>query len=400
MERSERTGMIVSGGAHLGAILWLILGGIFFSHDLPPPVQTSEVTLMSSAEFAALQAAAPTAATEAPPQPSLPEPAEATPPPPKPEPKPEPQPEPEPEPQPEPDPAPDVTEITPPETVVEDTPPTPPAPPTEIPAETQLSEIQPDPKAAPRVAPDPTEAPAENIDTAPEAVAETSPEPAEEAVPEEPVEAAAPPEAGEVLETEANKDQTELASAAPASSVRPRTKPEKPAPAPEPEPAGEPAPEPEPAPTETAAAEAPEPEAPAQDAVADALAEALAGEASEEPAPGTGTAPSGPPMTGGEKDALVIAVKQCWNVGALSTDALRTVVTVGVTMEQSGKPVTGSIRMIGFEGGTEASAQQAYEAGRRAIIRCGQNGFPLPAEKYEQWQEVEIVFNPEKMRMK
>jgi hypothetical protein len=56
--------------------------------------------------------------------------------------------------------------------------------------------------------------------------------------------------------------------------------------------------------------------------------------------------------------------------------------------------------MIGFEGGSEASARLAYEAGRRAIIRCGQNGYPLPAEKYDQWKEVEITFDPEKMRMK
>jgi hypothetical protein len=134
--------------------------------------------------------------------------------------------------------------------------------------------------------------------------------------------------------------------------------------------------------------------------VADALAEALSGEASDEPAPGTGTAPSGPPLTGGEKDALVIAVKACWNVGALSTDALKTIVTVGVSMDQGGMPIQNSIRMIGYEGGDEAAARQAYEAGRRAIIRCAKNGYPLPPEKYSQWQEVEIVFNPEKMRMK
>ncbi|MGB2892293.1 MAG: energy transducer TonB, partial [Albidovulum sp.] len=118
------------------------------------------------------------------------------------------------------------------------------------------------------------------------------------------------------------------------------------------------------------------------------------------PAPGTGTAASGPPLTGGEKDALVVAVKACWNVGALSTDALNTIVTVGVSMDQSGMPISNSIRMIGYEGGDEAAARQAYEAGRRAIIRCAKNGYPLPVEKYAQWQEIEIVFNPEKMRMK
>ncbi|MGB7261688.1 MAG: hypothetical protein WBC68_06420, partial [Albidovulum sp.] len=188
------------------------------------------------------------------------------------------------------------------------------------------------------------------------------------------------------VKTEENKDVTETASAAPTTSPRPKARPEKP----------------EPAPVETSATEVtpatPEPQP--EDAVAQALAEALAGEASDTPAPGTGTAPTGPPMTGGEKDALVIAVKQCWNVGALSTEALRTVVTIGVSMDPSGLPINSSIRMIGAEGGNDVAANQAYEAGRRAIIRCAKNGYPLPAEKYEQWREVEIVFNPEKMRMK
>lgn len=395
MERSQRIGLIVSGGAHLGAILWLLVGGIFFSHELPPPVATAEVTLMSEAEFSALQARAPTAATEAPPQPSVPEPpqAEEVPPAPEAETPPETAVPDAPEPEPEPDAAPDLTEITPPATVVEDTPPTPPAPPVEEPSAEPEPVVapKPQPKPADIVAPDPVEAPEPLPDTAPEAVAETTPDPAAEPLPEEPETAAAPQETGDVLKTEENEDQEKVASAAPSASPRPASRPAKPAPAPaEPEPAPEPA---------QAAAET-EPEAPAEDAVADALAEALSGEASEEPAPGTGTAPSGPPLTGGEKDALVIAVKACWNVGALSTDALATTVTVGVSMDQGGMPIQNSIRMIGYEGGDEAAARQAYEAGRRAIIRCARNGYPLPPEKYSQWQEVEIVFNPEKMRMK
>ena len=103
-------------------------------------------------------------------------------------------------------------------------------------------------------------------------------------------------------------------------------------------------------------------------------------------------------MTDGEKDALRVAVQQCWNVGSLSTDALQTTVIVQVSMSQDGRPDTGSIRMVGFEGGSEAAAQQAYEAARRAIIRCGANGFALPVEKYDQWRDIEMVFNPERMR--
>jgi outer membrane biosynthesis protein TonB len=102
MERSERIGMMVSGGAHAGAILWLLIGGVFFSHDMPPPVATAEVSLMSQSEFDAMVAAAPKATTEAPPQPSLPEPAATEPTPPSAEPAPEPAPQPEPEPQHEP----------------------------------------------------------------------------------------------------------------------------------------------------------------------------------------------------------------------------------------------------------------------------------------------------------
>ena len=390
MERSERIGMIVSGGAHAGAILWLLLGGIFFAHDMPPPVTTAEVSLMSQAEFDALQAAAPRAATEAPPQPSLPEPPASEPQPPAPEPQTPTPPAPTPEPQPEPDASPDVTELNPPQAEVEDTPPTPPTPPSEPSATSDVVTPAPQPRPADIVAPDPTEAPDRPSDLAPDTVVDTTPDPQAEPKPEPVTEAAAPKETGDVLKTEENKDK--VASAAPQASVRPKSRPAKPKPAEAPPAQAKPA--------ATGAAAAPVPKDPPKDAVADALAEALAGEQADTPAPGTGTAPSGPPMTGGEKDALVIAVKQCWNVGALSTDALNTVVTIGVTMEPSGKPISGSIRMVGYEGGSAASARLAYEAGRRAILRCARDGYPLPPEKYEQWKEVEITFDPDRMRMK
>ncbi len=391
MKRSERTGFIVSGAGHLGLFLWAILGGIFFNHDMPPAVATTEVSLMSSAEFAALQAAAPKAAVESPPQPSLPEAGSETPPAPVDETPPDAATPTPPEAQPVPDAAPEVTELTPPAAEVTDTPPTPTTTPVAEPSATVTPDTspRPKPKPAPRVAPTPSEAPAPDAQVADTAVAETTPAPSEEAVPTpvEPTDATAPPETGDVIQTEDNANDVP-ASAAPLTSGRPKPRPEKkPAPA---EPAAAPAE------TQTASAN----DAPTEDAVADALAEALSGEASNEPAPGTGTAPSGPPLTGGEKDGMIVAVKQCWNVGSLSTDALRTVVTVGVSMGENGMPDAGSIHMIGFEGGDEASAQQAYEAGRRAILRCAKDGYDLPVEKYGQWREIEIVFNPEKMRLR
>ena len=391
VDQAERTGLIFSGAGHGVLILWALIGGLFNFDDDQAAITSTEVSLISSAEFAAMQAAAPTAVTEAPEEIALPE---AQPEVAEPEPVEEAEPEvaepaPEPEPVAEPDTAPDVSEITPPETVVEDTPPEEiTAPPADMEFAAATPVLNTRPKAAPRVAPAPSEAPEPDAEVSEAAQAEVSEQPTETPVEEPAQEEAAPEESGQVLETEENQEQTDVASsAAPATSARPKSRPEKP--------------------VETAAAEPVETatetatETPTEDAVAGALAEALAGgEVAEEATAGTGAAPDGPPLTTGEKDALVVAVKQCWNVGALSTDALRTVVTVGVTMGQDGKPDGGSIRMIGYEGGDDASARQAYEAGRRAIMRCGAKGFPLPPEKYDQWREVEIVFNPEKMRMK
>ncbi|MFN7596474.1 MAG: hypothetical protein ACK5PT_06940, partial [Cereibacter sp.] len=198
---------------------------------------------------------------------------------------------------------------------------------------------------------------------------------------------AAPEAATTQIITEAVETE-DKPSLAPASSARPRTKP--------------------PARTaETPKAEAPAAEAvaeaapvPEDDSIADAVAAALS-EAEAAPAGTDGTVENaGPPMTDGEKDALRVAVQACWNVGSLSSDALMTTVTLGVTVARNGIPDVASIRMIGFEGGTEASARQAYEAARRAVIRCGAKGFQLPPDKYAQWRNIEMEFNPERMRIK
>ena len=160
-----------------------------------------------------------------------------------------------------------------------------------------------------------------------------------------------------------------------------------------------------------ASAEEPAPEE-TSDPAADAIAAAVAAAASEEPAAdapaestdtgatGQSNAPSGPPMTGAETDAMRVAVQACWNVGALSMEALRTTVIVGLSVKPDGKPDSASIRMVSSSGGGDAAAGQAFEAARRAIIRCGSKGFPLPPEKYETWKELELVFDPNGMRMR
>ena len=95
---------------------------------------------------------------------------------------------------------------------------------------------------------------------------------------------------------------------------------------------------------------------------------------------------------------LAWEVQRCWNVGALSPDALKVTVKVLVTMNADGTP--GEVSMSGFRGGDETAARQAYEAARRAILICGAKGYPLPTEKYGQWREIEMTFDPAKMRIR
>ena len=408
IDRADKIGTGISAALHLGLIAWIALSGALFRNDPSEPVQMTEVAVMSESDFQAMMASAPKASDnpvtpEAPAEASVDSPAtpaeetpvEVTPPAESPA-----------EPTPTPEAKPDLSEVSPPVAEVQDSAPTLPSPPVEVPSEQLTPDVSPRPLAKPatRVAPTPTEAPAPDAQVSETAVAETKPEETPEPAPvvEPPKEAAAPPEASTELLTEANKDQ-EQQNSAPSSSARPKTRPARPAPekvaeakpATEKPAADKPA-EAKPATEKPAEAKPATPAPPQSDSVNDALAEAMGGTGTG----GRGLAASGPPMTSGEKDAFMIAVKACWNVGSLSSEALRTTVTIGFDMNPDGKPNTGSMKMIEFSGGTEAAARQAYEAGRRAIIRCGASGFPLPAEKYDYWSKVEIVFDPNKMRMK
>lgn len=373
-----QTGTKISLAAHGALVTWAVFGAWFPSEPLPMQVQ--EVSVITADQFAALSrqsqapeisdlpAALPRPVPEAEaPEPALTEetPPENTPP----------------EPVEPPQPDEPVTELPEPEPTPAPIPPVPDMPvPPEV-SETAPPVLQPEvSQPADRVAPEPVAPPPE--DTVPDDIAqpEVAPEEGAEAA-QDVQEATAPEAAGDRIATEADEPVEEpVVASAPLQSVRPKARPRRPEP--EAETVAQPA-------EETPVQDA------QQDAVNDALAEALAG-GGEVEAP----VPSGPPLTAGEKDALRVSVSNCWNVGSLSTEALRTTVVVGVTLAQDGKPDVGSIRMLSSEGGSQTAAKQAFEAARRAIIRCGARGYQLPPEKYAQWRDIEMTFNPERMRIK
>ncbi|MEQ9240953.1 energy transducer TonB family protein [Roseovarius indicus] len=380
------TGQIISGAGHAGLIFWALFGGAF--RDVPPPHEVTEVTAISAEDYAALMAPEqspeavanvdtpePPEAGEAPgmtseadavPETAQPEVAETS----------------------EPDTPPEVTEPDPPaQAEVSDEPPVM-QPPQEDTA-ALVPEVSPDsqPREAPRVAPEPVARPEPDVQIDDVDQQETAPDESAEPV-EEDQEETAREEATTEIVTEAD----DPADAAPSRSLRPRTRPTRQAEAEtEAEPEAEPQPEPQEQ-TETAAQQSPEVD---ENAVENALAEALGGAETQ-----ADSTPSGPPLTAGEKEGLRVAVQQCWNVGSLSSEALNTTVVVSVSMSEDGRPITASIEMLSASGGSDSAARQAFEAARRAIIRCGADGYKLPPEKYDQWRDIEMTFNPEKMRIK
>ncbi|MDU9002451.1 energy transducer TonB [Sedimentitalea todarodis] len=337
-----QTGTKISGIAHLGLIAVAIFGGAFRSEPLP--FEVHEVSVISSEDFAALSVPRqPPQIADEPAAPEPPEPLAETP-------KPIARPEPEPV-QAEPEPVPEPAE---PDDAV-------------VPEPTATPEID-------RVAPEPVVTPPE--DARPDVIeqAEVTPDEGAE-TPQEAQEATAPEQATDRIVTEA----VETARLAPLRSPRPpRSRPTPPAPTP----VAEPAPEAEPAPDTSTAS-----------AVDAAVAAALAGPATEP------DAPVGPPLSAGEKDALRVAVSQCWNVD-VGGKSSQVVVTVAMSLDQSGKVIGNSVRLLGSEGGNEQSVQTAFQAARRAILRCQKTGYELPADKYAQWRDIEMTFNPERMRIK
>ena len=190
----------------------------------------------------------------------------------------------------------------------------------------------------------------------------------------EPDAASAPKESTTKIVTEADESESKLA---PSSSSRPRGRPKNlkvaEAPKPKPKPEAKPA-------------------KPAEDAIAKAIAEDLARALAEESSQPAATA--GPPMTGAETSGLVFAIQECWNVPVGLENDSSNIITMGVKLKRDGT-LEEEPRRLAPLSGSAAGILQAFDAARRALFRC--QPYDLPAEKYETWREIEIVFNPEKM---
>jgi len=238
--------------------------------------------------------------------------------------------------------------------------------------EEHMAMIAPEPMPAPRIDTQSAPKPDVNAKEADTTQKETTPDETAAEV-AEPKQEQAPKEAATEIVTEADKPS----EYAPTTSNIPRARPRDMA-------------------KRVAKANVPEPkEQPvAEDNTADEIAEALAKAEAENNKPNV---PVGPPLTGSERAGLVLAVQQCWNVPIGLQNADDLVVVIAIELAQDGK-LASSPKMIEPAGAPTGAIKQAFEAGRRALIRCAP--YDLPREKYEQWRQIEVVFNPEEMAVR
>ena len=238
--------------------------------------------------------------------------------------------------------------------------------------------LPPKPRPAPRIAPVAVAPPAPDMDIG-EITRDTAAPQLEPAQVLKEQTAKAPEAAAPEIVTEAEKpsEAVEVSKLAPPRSVRPQRRPA-------------------PRPVVETLRDTPESTSVQITPLAAALAEALSGTTSEPETQGTATEALAPQVIRG----MQLAISPCWNLGASSSAALFTTVVVGMELTIEGKPLVNSIYLVGYEGGDDDSAQRAFETAQRAIKECGAQGFELPTEQYSAWRNVEITFNPEKMRVR
>ena len=223
--------------------------------------------------------------------------------------------------------------------------------PVDVPAPTPATELAPEPEPARQVAPDPVQEAIEAAEPAPEFVQLPQELPSPAARPER------PPAQTAQTPNRRNED----------------------------------------VPRERAAADTPETPDPAEtDAIANLLNRERGsggGAAASERTASLGGERStgGTTLTQSEMDALRAQIQACWNPPAGVIDAADLRVSVQFRLDRSGM-VEGRPTVTSSSGN-----RQADESARRAVLRCGLNGFRLPADKYDAWQVVVVNFDPSEM---
>ena len=97
-----------------------------------------------------------------------------------------------------------------------------------------------------------------------------------------------------------------------------------------------------------------------------------------------------------EPSSFGVEVKKCWVVD-IASPAANVTVKLGFQLKADGKVKAGSIRLLEHNAEKNSWAKTAFQAARRAIIRCQKGGFNIP-EGFDTSTQLTLEFNPETMR--
>ena len=181
--------------------------------------------------------------------------------------------------------------------------------------------------------------------------------------------------------------------------------PPPPAPSPKPEPPQKPEPpKPEPPPRKPAPPDdkkkpddksfdaflknlAKRPEAPQTQTPSKAVPQQQAARPSAQP-----SAPLGPKLTTSEIDVVKQQIEQCWSPPSGAKESHDLIVVISATVGPDGRVI--SAQIVSTQRMGDPFYRAAAESARRAVLNPSCSPLKLPPEKYEQWKDLELTFNP------
>ena len=87
-------------------------------------------------------------------------------------------------------------------------------------------------------------------------------------------------------------------------------------------------------------------------------------------------------LTPAEKAAFAAKVQTCW-APAPGTDPR---VTISFAMGTDGRPDPDSFAIVG------TAAHGAFDAAKRAVLRCAGAGYDLPKDRHDAWDQIQMTF--------
>lgn len=98
-------------------------------------------------------------------------------------------------------------------------------------------------------------------------------------------------------------------------------------------------------------------------------------------------------LTGGEADTLRTQIESCWQVPTSVRDPKELIVVLAVQVNKD-RTVKSAVVVDAARLETDRDFRAMAESAMRAILSAKCSPLKLPSEKYEEWKEITMTFDP------